>query len=152
MIINSVDDLNLAPPLTRLILLLGATPGWLGLSAQDLASRISALEAAGVEPPPEPVLPTDPPAATSPDWDAFNQTAMIDPALNQAIATATPLAPLAVYGLPAALAQVEQGRLTAFESAYTAIISAAQVSEATRAGWRAIADAANLPQAFKDIL
>ena len=67
MIINSVDDLNIAPPQQQLVLLLGASPGWLGLSASDTASRISALEAAGVEPPPEPVLPVEPPPDPPPD-------------------------------------------------------------------------------------
>lgn len=95
-------------------------------------------------PPPPPVVPPSP----RPDWLTFKAAVLRSATVNQALAAAYQVAPVAAAALAPSLSMAERGNPDEFAVVWGAIIQATAVPVPELEGLAALAEACNLPQAF----
>ena len=89
-----------------------------------------------------------PPAPPRPDWLTFKAAVLRSATVNQALAAAYQVAPVAAAALAPSLTLAERGSPDEFAVVWGAIIQATAVPAPELVGLAALAEACNLPQAF----
>ena len=89
-----------------------------------------------------------PPAPSRADWLTFKAAVLRSTTVNQALAAAYQVAPVAAAALAPSLAMAERGQPDEFAVVWGAIIQATAVAPAELVGLAALAEACNLPEAF----
>lgn len=102
----------------------------------------------GWEQQPIPPVPPIPPAPPRADWLTFKAAVLRSTTVNQALAAAYQVAPVAAAALAPSLAMAERGQPDEFAVVWGAIIQATAVAPAELVGLAALAEACNLPEAF----
>jgi hypothetical protein len=97
------------------------------------------------------VAPLPPPPPT-PEWLAFKTAMLSNPEVNAAMGAATPLAPLAVFSLPAALNAAVAGDPSDFSITWTTLRQAGLIPQTVLNAVAATALACQLPEAFVQVL
>lgn len=93
-----------------------------------------------------------PPPPPTPDWLAFKTAMLSSSEVNAAMGAATPLAPLAVFSLPAALNAAVAGDTSDFAVTWTTLRQAGLVPQPVLDAVAATAVACELPQDFVQVL
>lgn len=89
-----------------------------------------------------------PPAPPRADWLTFKAAVLRSTTVNQALAAAYQMAPVAAAALAPSLSMAERGNPDEFAVVWGAIIQATAVPPAELVGLAALAEACNLPEAF----
>ena len=96
------------------------------------------------------IVPYSPPPI--PDWLAFKTAMLSSPEVNAAMGAATPLAPLAVFSLPAALNAAVAGDPSDFSITWTTLHQAGLIPQPVLDAVAATAVACQLPEEFVQVL
>ena len=97
------------------------------------------------------VLPIDPPLPAA-DWLTFKAAVLRSATVNQALAQAYQVAPVAAAALAPSLSMAERGNPDEFAVVWGAIIQACSVPPAELVGLAALAEACNLPAGFVEAI
>ena len=93
-----------------------------------------------------------PPPPPTPDWLSFKTAMLSSPEVNAAMGQATPLAPLAVFSLPAALNAAVAGDTSDFAVTWTTLREAGLIPQPVLDAVSATAVARELPEEFVQLL
>jgi len=93
-----------------------------------------------------------PPPPPTPDWLSFKTAMLSSPEVNTAMGAATPLAPLAVFSLPAALNAAVAGDTSDFAVTWTTLREAGLIPQPVLDAVAATAVACQLPEEFVQVL
>jgi hypothetical protein len=93
-----------------------------------------------------------PPPPPTPDWLSFKTAMLSSPEVNAAMGQATPLAPLAVFSLPAALNAAVTGDTSDFAVTWTTLREAGLIPQPVLDAVAATAVACQLPEEFVQVL
>lgn len=93
-----------------------------------------------------------PPAPPRADWLTFKAAVLRSTTVNQALAAAYQVAPVAAAALAPSLAMAERGQPDEFAVVWGAIIQATAVAPAELVGLAALAEACNLPAGFVEAI
>jgi hypothetical protein len=96
------------------------------------------------------IVPYSPPP--TPNWLSFKTAMLSSPEVNAAMGQATPLAPLAVFSLPAALNAAVAGDSSDFSITWTTLREAGLIPQPVLDAVAATAVACELPEEFIQVL